>query len=117
MEDRRLLRGGEAPPSFDDQRVLEEDDLEVLLVNPREIHHDLHRARGLVRVGVGVPAVFREQAHPIRLPEIVERTGPARTHDHRVAITEASVTHGPPHHPPADRGCPVAGRATIRPSP
>ena len=54
---RRGLGRREVPPPLDDQRILEELHLEVLLVDPGEVHDDLDAGRRFIAVGVGPPAV------------------------------------------------------------
>jgi len=86
---------GELAAPFDDQRVLEELHLDVVLVDTGEVHDDLDRGRRLVRVRIGPPAGLHQQAQAIARPDVAE--GPRRTgaHDHRIAVTHASISHRP----------------------
>src|SRR5262249_37812891 len=89
-----LVARGKLPVPFDHQRVLEELQLEVGLVDTGEVHDDLDRARRLVQVGLGPPARLHEPAHGAAQPDLTERVALARAHHDRVAVAQAPVTHG-----------------------
>src|SRR5258705_1159588 len=91
--DRALLARGRRAATFDDQRVLEELHLEVVLVDTREVHDDLHRRRGLVRVRIRAPSRLDAKGLTIARPYLGDRPRLARAYRHRVTVTQAPIAH------------------------
>src|SRR6266404_3966304 len=82
-----------ASSPLDDQRVVEQLDFEVVLVDAGEIHGDLERRACFGHVRGGTPAGLQQQAQALVLPRSAE--GPRLAADAQAcrAVGQASVTH------------------------
>src|SRR6059036_2432467 len=81
------------PAPLDDQPVVEQLDLEVVLVDAREVHRDFDGARRLGHVRGGPPARLHEEAEGLVLPRPAERPGLAGEAERRRTIGHASIAH------------------------
>src|SRR5262249_25047949 len=105
---------GQMSASLDDQAVVEELDLEVVLIDTREVHRHLDRPGRLGDIRGRPPARLDQQAERLVLPRSAERPRLRGDAQRCGAIGHASITHDARMHCPRSR--PIVNRCARSPS-